>query len=347
MNQNVNKKYGIIVLSLSHMINDWYMNFIQVLIPFFVVAGIKLGRSAFLVTAFTVTSSILQPCFGYMMDRSNRRWMTYIGTLWMACLLSLVGLEKSYFLMFVTVMLAGLGTAAFHPQASAMVASLGGKHRGFRQSLFIAFGNVGWALTPLLIVPFIQRYSLFSTPVLVIPGLVSAALLWMVGRHIIIAPRSRETSSGKFLSEGSVPELMKIVTVVACRSLVYFSLIAFLPLYLADKGISTGNSSRLLFLMLFTGALGGLAGGYISDCWSRKGVISVSLLSSSVLFILFLSTTGILSFVFLGLAGASLLASFSVTVILAHNVLRNGIWNNARFWNRNRWPRGGSSWTGR
>lgn len=324
MNQKIKDRSVILVLSLSHMINDWYMNIVQVLIPFFAIAGIRTGRSAFLVTAFTVSSSLLQPFFGYLVDRSGRRWMTYTGTLWMAFLLGLVGLEHTYLLMFVTVMLAGLGTAAFHPQASAMVASLGGERRAFRQALFIAFGNVGWALTPLLIVPLVQMFGLSSTPVIVIPGIASASLLWLIGRNVRVSPRVREEPRGRFFPEGSAPELVRIVTVVAARSLVYFSLIAFLPLYLEGKGISVGNSSRLLFLMLFSGALGGLAGGFISDRWSRKGVISVSLILSTCLFLLFLHSTGVLSMVFLGLAGAALLSSFSVTVVLAHNVLRHG-----------------------
>lgn len=324
VNQRMKDGSGIIVLSLSHMINDWYMNVLQVLIPFFAIAGIRTGRSAFLVTAFTVSSSLLQPFFGYLVDRSGRRWMPYAGTLWMAGLLGVVGLEHSYPLMFVTVLLSGLGTAAFHPQASAMVASLGGERRAFSQAFFIAFGNVGWALTPLLVVPLIQRFGLSSTPAIVIPGIVSAGLLWLVGRNVTFVSRPRDAGSGGFFPEGSAPELVRIVTVVAARSLVYFSLIAFLPLYLAEKGIPVVSSSRLLFLMLFSGALGGLAGGFISDRWNRKGVISISLILSTVLFLLFLCLHGVVSIVFLCLAGAALLSSFSVTVVLAHNVLRKG-----------------------
>ena len=94
------------------------MNYIQTLLPFLVMSGLAVSRAAFLISIFTITSSILQPIFGYLVDQKNQRWMLYVGTAWMAILLGLIGIIKNYFLLAFVVALAGLGTAAFHPQAS-------------------------------------------------------------------------------------------------------------------------------------------------------------------------------------------------------------------------------------
>ncbi|HNX59105.1 MAG TPA: MFS transporter, partial [Spirochaetota bacterium] len=101
-------------------------------------------------------------------------------------------------------------------------------------------------------------------------------------------------------------------------------MVAFLPIYLSEKGFSIGRSGNLLFLMLAAGAAGGLIGGFISDRWSRRGVLRVSLLLAAVFFMLFLKSSGTLSFVLLGLAGACLLGSFSVTVVMAQTILPHG-----------------------
>lgn len=311
---------GIFSICLAHLCNDWYMNYLQSLLPFLVAAGLGVSKGAFLISAFTVTSSLLQPVSGYLVDQRGQRWLVYAGTLWMAALLGLVGVLHSYALLLAIVTLAGLGTAAFHPQASAMISAVSGSRKGLFQALFITSGNMGWALTPLVLVPFIQSYGLEVTPLCVLPGVLAAALLWLYAPRIT-APR-RSTPPPFWTSVRPVlGELTKVVLVVACRSLAYFSLVAFLPLYLQDRNISLLTGSRLVFLMLASGALGGLLGGYLSDLFGRKVVIVTSLVAASPLLYLFLRAGGLLSYLFLGLGGAALLASFSVTIVIAQEVV--------------------------
>jgi len=314
------QKGKVLSISVAHLINDWYMNLVTTLLPFLIATGIGIGRSAFLVSAFTFTSSLLQPVFGYMVDRKNQRWMVYVGTAWMAIMLSLMGVIDNYAILFMLALMGGLGTAAFHPQASSMISSISGARKGFAQSVFSAAGNIGWALTPLTVIPIVEHWGMQSTIVFMVPGLAVAALLWYT------APRS---PSGKAheshpmlpLLRQSWKELTKVVAIVTFRSLCYFGMIAFLPLFLQTKGISVIHSGRFLFLMLFSGALGGLVGGYFSDKVGRKAVIVTSLLLTGPLFLLFLHTDGLAMYLFLALAGAGLLSSFSVTVVLAQEII--------------------------
>jgi len=313
-------KGKISALSFAHLLNDWYMNYIQTLLPFLVMAGLGVSKGAFLVSAFTITSSILQPVFGYLVDQRNQRWMVYVGTLWMAVLISFIGVIDYYPLMVVIAALAGLGTAAFHPQASAMVSGVSGNRKGFFQACFTAAGNIGWALTPLMVVPFVQRYGLDLTPVYILPGVVVALLLWFFAPRGLSKAKIAPPPLLEVLREAWA-ELTKVVTVVAFRSLAYFGLIAFLPLYLQSTNVSLVTSSKMLFVMLFAGAMGGITGGYFSDRIGRKAVIVISLLVASPLFYLFITTSGLLSYVWLALAGAALLASFSVTVVVAQEII--------------------------
>ena len=321
MNTVKPQKGRILSVSLAHLLNDWYMNYIQTLLPFMVAAGLSVSRGAFLISAFSVTSSLLQPVTGYLVDQKNQRWPVYMGTLWMAVLLSLVGLVRNYPLLFLTVAMAGIGTAAFHPQASAMVTAVSGEKKGFSQAFFITCGNLGWALTPLIVVPFTQKYGMELTPIFVVPGIIVALLLWFTAPTI--ASQTRKAPSPPLLSVLSPvrAELTKVVSVVALRSLTYFSLVAFLPLYLQHRNVQLITGSRLLFVMLSSGAMGGLAGGYLSDVFGRKPVIVGSLILTSPLFYIFLRANGSPSYLLLALAGAALLASFSVTVVVAQEII--------------------------
>jgi MFS transporter, FSR family, fosmidomycin resistance protein len=201
-----------------------------------------------------------------------------------------------------------------------MVSAVSGDRKGFMQAFFIASGNVGWALTPLAAVPFVSAYGLAATPWFVVPGTVVAVLLWLSAPRDGIGKKPAPVPLLPLLKKAG-PELAKIMAVVSCRSLAYFGLVAFLPLYLRERNISLLAGSRFLFIMLFAGAMGGLAGGYLSDIFGRKRVIVFSLLAASPLFYLFLETDGLWGYVVMALAGASLLASFSVTTVAAQEII--------------------------
>jgi MFS transporter, FSR family, fosmidomycin resistance protein len=312
------------ILSVGHLVNDLYMNQIQVLIPFWVLAGLSISRGGFLVAAFTITSSLAQPIFGLLSDQKSYRWLIYFGTAWMAILLSLMGLTNDYLCLFALASIAGLGTAAFHPQASKMVASYSGNRKSFAQAVFIAAGNIGWAITPLLFVPLVQHSGMSITPLFAIPGICISLLMWIIARKYKASSRTATDLSLVWITvRQNAKELSTILMIVALRSLTYFSMITFLPLLLKQQGTSLVTGSRMVSLMLFTGSLGGLAGGFLADKYGRKKILIGSLMMATPLFALFLLSHGWMSVVILGLAGAFLLATFSITVTAAHKVISN------------------------
>lgn len=327
MNQKPKIQFSKIgVLSFAHMLNDLYSNYLPQMLPFLIAINpnFTATMAAILVSSFTITSSLVQPLFGFFLDRQGKRWLVHVGTLWMAIMLSLTGIVHSYVLMVVLASLAGLGTAAFHPQASTMVNILSGEHKAVLLSGFVAFGNFGFALGPLLLVPLFQAYGLRATLVTVIPGIIVALLL------LFFAPKNNVLSgSNTPLSEvikslkSASQELSAIIGVIAIRSLAYTGMLTLLPLYFKSQNLSNVAASHLVTIMLATGAIGGVIGGFISDYYGRKRLIVGSLILSTPLFFGFFLTQGALSTLFLALAGASLLASFSVTVVAAQEAIPN------------------------
>jgi FSR family fosmidomycin resistance protein-like MFS transporter len=181
---------------------------------------------------------------------------------------------------------------------------------------------MGFALSPLLLVPLFQAYGLHATIVTVVPGIFVAILLFFY------APRNSVLSGAtpSFIAvlkslKAAARELIAIVSVIAVRSLVYTGIVTILPLYLKSQNLSNIAASHLITIMLFAGAIGGIAGGFISDLYGRKLLIVCSLVAATPLFIAFLYTQGVLSTFFLALAGAALLSSFSVTVVAAQEAI--------------------------
>jgi len=326
MNKSTEIQYSRIgVISLAHMLNDLYSNYLPQMLPFLVVLydDFTATRAAIIVSAFSITSSFTQPLFGYFMDRQGKRWLAYIGTLWMGTMLSLTGLvHNNYLLLVVLAALAGLGTAVFHPQASAMVNVLSMDRKAVILSVFVAFGNFGFALGPLLLVPLFQAYGLKATVVTIIPGIIVALLLFFFSPRDQVSASTPPTLGIVFKTlKASAKELIAIVGVIAVRSLAYTGLLTILPLYFKYKSLSNIQASHLVTIMLAAGAIGGIIGGFISDYFGRKQLIIGSLVLSTPLFFAFLLTDGVLSTVFLALAGAALLSSFSVTVVAAQEAI--------------------------
>ncbi|HCO48286.1 MAG TPA: MFS transporter [Spirochaetaceae bacterium] len=312
------------VLTVSHMLNDLYSNYLPQMLPFLMASlnGFTITKAAILTASFTITSSIVQPVFGYFVDNTGRRWLVHVGTLWMALMLSLTGIVGSYWMLVVLSSLAGLGTAAFHPQAASMMNLLSGKHKAVLFSIFSAFGNIGFALGPLLLVPLFQAFGLRATLVTVIPGILVAVFLFFFAPRIQLSTKAVPSFQTVLASvKAASRQLVPIVAIIAVRSLAYTGMLTLLPLYFAEKQLSAIAASHLVTIMLFSGAVGGIIGGFISDRYGRKPLIVVSLIMSTPFFFAFLSTQGPLSIVFLALAGACLLASFSVTVVAAQEAI--------------------------
>jgi len=312
------------VLTVSHMLNDLYSNYLPQMLPFLVASlrGFTVTKAAILTASFTITSSFAQPVFGYFVDNLGRRWLVHVGTLWMAVMLSLTGIADSYWMLVALSSLAGLGTAAFHPQAASMMNVLSGRHKAVLFSIFVAFGNIGFAFGPLLLVPLFQTFGLKATLFTVAPGVIVALLLFFFAPHIQISAKAIPTLRDVLTSlRASSRQLVPLVAVIAVRSLAYTGMLTLLPLYFAEKQLSKIAASHLVTIMLFSGAIGGILGGFISDRYGRKPLIVASLMVSAPFFFAFLATRGTLSVIFLALAGASLLSSFSVTVVAAQEAI--------------------------
>ncbi len=316
--------YGsIATISLAHTINDMYANFLPQFLPFLIVAT-KLGyaKAAFLISVFTMTSSIVQPLLGYYIDKRGKGWLLYAGTLWMALFVGLIGLTTNYQLLVVLSALAGIGTAVFHPQASSLMAEISGERKGFMMSAFIATGNIGFALSPLLFMPMLQRFGLSSTVYLIIPGILVALMLF---KFVKLPPKPDRKDTVQVHPLRALyragGEIGKIIIVILLRSASYTGLITLLPNYFKGEHLSIVTSGHLVFLMLFSGAMGGLSGGWLSDKFGRKPVIVFSLLASTVVYFGFFNTTGMISNILLALAGALMMASFPVTVVAAQEII--------------------------
>src|SRR5581483_4127318 len=133
--------------------------------------------AAVLVLAGAISGSIVQPLFGLWSDRRGAIWLLPAGAALGGVGMALAAASPAYWLAVLFVILAGLGTAAYHPEGSKFAAYVSGRRRASGMSLFSIGGNLGFGLGALAATPLVVALGLKGGLLLAIPGLAVAASL--------------------------------------------------------------------------------------------------------------------------------------------------------------------------
>ena len=163
----------VLLLAGTHFIVDGYGNILAPLLPLLITRlGLSLAAAGTLQMCFQLANSVSQLGFGHIADRWRPRLLLLIGPLICVSVLPLVGLAPGAVALAMVLILGGLGGAAFHPPAAALVHRYSGNQRGLAMSFHITSGTLGQAIAPLAFAPYVQHFGLSATPLLMVPALV-------------------------------------------------------------------------------------------------------------------------------------------------------------------------------
>lgn len=273
---------SVAAMASAHLINDSYAYMLPALLPLLLgKLGIGLGLGGLLVTLYQASSSFTQPVFGHMSDRGRRtRWMAWTGVALSGTAAALLGLAPSLAAVAIALLAGGLGTALYHPVSAALVAgSVPQRSRGRWMSVYISAGNFGLPVGPFLVGVIIATIGLEGSWLLAVPAIVIAALVWRFGPHL--PPRTAAPVPLRAVLHANRRMLAGLISVSATRAWATALMSSFLPVYAVSRGASIVDASRLLTLYLLSGAIGGLAGGWLADRAGRDRVIVTSLLAAA------------------------------------------------------------------
>ncbi|PYM53899.1 MAG: MFS transporter, partial [Candidatus Rokuibacteriota bacterium] len=313
------------LLALGHLVVDTNQGALPALLPFLKVKfGLTYAAAGVVLLVGNVTSSVVQPVFGYLADRTARRWLLPWGLVVASVGIALVGLAPSYAVLLAVVVVAGLGIAAYHPEGYKTAHQVAGDRKATGLSLFSIGGNVGIALGPPVVTALVTGLGLAGTLGMLVPGVLVAALLGAVLPRLLpaagAAARARPLRAGGRDMRGAMAILVGVVTV---RSWAQLGLVAYVPFYYVDLlKADRAVVGPLLFAFLGAGAVGTLIGGPIADRWGARRYITYTLVLTTPLLWGFLLRQGDgLGVACLVATGFILISTFSVTVALAQSYL--------------------------
>ncbi len=308
------------MLSAAHFTIDAYSSFFLPLLPLLVARlGLNYTMVGGLVAIGSISSSFSQPLFGLWADRLHRPWFVLLGPLVAAVFMSAIGLADSYAMLVVLLLLGGLGVAAFHPQ-TASIAGAASHDRGVAMSFWITGGTLGWALGPLFATTTVRLVGLSHTWLAVIPGLIMSAVLlpWFLRESAL--PRTPRPRTRPADLRPIARPLALLYGAVATRSAVSAGFATFLPLWASEQGWSVVAGGALTTVYLGIGALGGLAGGYLSGRVGGHTVVRLSFLFAMPFFVGFFALPAPWSVVSLLVGYFGLQTSLPVNVVLGQEL---------------------------
>jgi FSR family fosmidomycin resistance protein-like MFS transporter len=248
--------------------------------------GLTLIQIGLLLGAYQMTSSLTQPLFGYLSDRYGGRWFAVGGLIWLAILQGLVGFMPTFESAVVISTLAGLGSAAFHPQGASGANIAAGEQKSAGIAMFMLGGNGGFAVGPILAALILGWMGVRGTAVLGLIGLLIAPFLYFLTGRAQKQGDVKKQASWKIELNPmfTTTAVVALILVMSLRAMSQQSFSSFTPQFFVDiAGFSKAQASALSSLMLFVLAFGTLVGGVLADRIGGAKVMAVSMLVSAPL----------------------------------------------------------------
>jgi FSR family fosmidomycin resistance protein-like MFS transporter len=267
----------ILLLAGTHVVVDGFSNILAPLLPV-IIANLHLSLAAAgtLQMCLLLSNSVAQLGFGHLADRWRPRLLLLAGPILSICVMPLVGIATTWWTLAGCLLVGGLGAAAFHPPAAAVVHRLGTDRGGLAMAVHISGGSLGFALGPVLFAPFVQQFGLAWLPLVSVPALV---LLAVFLRRIPAIDRLQEAHEARGFTalRPYAKPLTLLYLIVVLRTLTAQAFSTFVAVLLVQRGQSIAAAGTAVAIYLFAAGVGGFTGGPLADRFGPRRVIVLSL----------------------------------------------------------------------
>jgi FSR family fosmidomycin resistance protein-like MFS transporter len=184
-------------------------------------------------------------------------------------------------------------------------------------SYFNIGGNMGYALGPIVVTPLVLWLGLTGGLVAMLPVVAVAVVLLRalpaLERRVPVRVERHEEGVG----EDDVRAMTLLAGVIALRSVAWFGLLTFVPLWVIANGGTEGAGNRELSLMLVAGAVGTLVLGPVADRIGLRRTLVLTQAALPLLMVTYVQVGGVAGTVALMLVGLCVVGTFGITMVLS------------------------------
>lgn len=308
--------FRLAAMSWTHFLNDGGAFFLPGILP--AVIG-HLHQPLFMVgpiVASIYIGQILQPLFGIWADHIGGKFFVIGGLMLCVGTASLIGLSANVWILITLVLLSGLGSTAFHPQALSAARSLSGKRHAQGMAVFLVGGELGRGFWPLLASLIVVHLGLSHLWLIAIPTVLT--IPWLI--RAVPSQPAKPISGGKLLIRSHLRPFLLLVGFSAFRNFAVFGAIAFIPIMWHLRGGTLVQGAGILSTLLVTGIIGQIAGGTVADRWGRRHVLMASSIAMLVLLPILPHLGGLWLYVVAGLLGIACFSTYSSTLVIGQDI---------------------------
>ncbi|MDR7071831.1 MFS transporter [Fictibacillus barbaricus] len=322
----------LFAISFVHMLNDSMQAVIPAIFPILEKSmGLTFTQLGWIAFTLNITSSIMQPVVGWYTDKTTSPYLLPFGM--MASLIGMLGIAfaDSFYLIVISVIGIGLGSAVFHPEGSRVAYMAAGNRRGLAQSIYQVGGNSGSSLAPimtaLVFVPLGQFGAVWFTSFAAVAIFVLFFVSGWYSKQLVHFPRvKKQTGEKKAINKKRKNQIIAamglLVFLVFARSWYFSGIGNYYQFYLIhDYGLTIRQAQVYIFVFMAAGVLGTFLGGPIADRLGKRNMIFWSMIGTAPL-ALILPHVGLWAiFPLFFMIGFILNTSFSVTVVYAQELV--------------------------
>lgn len=275
-------------VAFVHLLNDLIQAVLPAVYPMLKEQfGLSFTQVGLITLTFQCTASLLQPWIGLYTDRRPIPFLLPIGMCFTLLGVLMLAVVSTFPTLLMAAALIGIGSSAFHPEASRVARMASGTRYGFAQSLFQVGGNAGSALGPLLAAAIVVGRGQGNIAWFALAAVLAIAVLYGVSRwyknHLLTFKRKTGAGHGPDLSRKQVIRALAVLALLVFSKYLYMSsLTSYYTFYLIEKfSLSVASAQLYLFLFLAAVAAGTFLGGPIGDRIGRKRVIWISILGAA------------------------------------------------------------------
>ena len=307
----------VLAVSAGHFVHDTFSAFLAPLLPWLIDKFALTYIQAGALTAFLQAPSIFNPFIGYVGDRVSLRYFVAFAPATTATGMALMGIMPNYWALAALLLLTGFSVAAFHAPAPAFIAHLAPNRTGRGMSFFMAGGELGRVVGPMVAVWAVGMWGLEGIPRLLLLGWAMSFILFLEVRRLEVHVQSSPLAAlWPILRRVAVP----LTVLVLGRSMLLGALGTFLPTFLSQTGLTKAQGGLAFALLYeFFGVLGALIIGSLSDRVGRVPIIVGAVLASGGAAAGFLLTPGVWRLAWLPPLGFSALSFQPVLMALVQD----------------------------